>query len=61
MDNMQQQLVLAEKKAKELFKAIEKAGYKPGIQVSIAMDAANSELWNDKEKKYHIHTHAVAG
>ncbi len=35
--------------------AIEKAGYKPGLQVSIAMDAANSELYNDKDKKYHFH------
>src|SRR3954469_5560984 len=35
--------------------AIEKAGYKPGVQVSIAMDAANSELYNEKEKKYHFH------
>jgi enolase len=38
-----------------VLKAIEKAGYKPGTQVSIAMDAANSELWNEKEKKYHFH------
>ena len=35
--------------------AIEAAGYKTGSQVSIAMDAANSELWNDKEKKYIFH------
>jgi enolase len=38
-----------------VLKAIEKAGYKPGLQVSIAMDAANSELFNDKDKKYHFH------
>ena len=38
-----------------VLKAIEKAGYKPGSQVSIAMDAANSELWSDKDKKYHFH------
>lgn len=38
-----------------VLKAIEKAGYKPGDQVSIAMDAANSELYNDKTKKYHFH------
>jgi enolase len=38
-----------------VLKAIEKAGYKPGVQVNIAMDAANSELWNDKDKKYHFH------
>ncbi len=38
-----------------VLKAIEKAGYKPGSQVNIAMDAANSELYNDKDKKYHFH------
>ena len=38
-----------------VLKAIEKAGYKPGVQVFIAMDAANSELYNDKDKKYHFH------
>ena len=35
--------------------AIEKAGYKTGSQVSIAMDAANSELWDSKQKKYIFH------
>ena len=35
--------------------AIQAAGYKTGSQVAIAMDAANSELWNDKEKKYIFH------
>jgi enolase len=35
--------------------AIEAAGYKTGSQVKIAMDAANSELWNAKEKKYIFH------
>lgn len=35
--------------------AIEKAGYKPGDEVAIAMDAANSELWNDKEALYIFH------
>lgn len=38
-----------------VLKAIEKAGYKPGEQVSIAMDAAISELWDAKTKKYHFH------
>jgi len=38
-----------------VLKAIEKAGYKPGEQVAIAMDAANSELYNTKDKKYHFH------
>ena len=35
--------------------AIQAAGYKTGSQVMIAMDAANSELWNTKEKKYIFH------
>jgi enolase len=35
--------------------AIEAAGYKTGSQVMIAMDAANSELWDKKKKKYVFH------
>lgn len=35
--------------------AIETAGYKAGSQIKIAMDAANSELWNAKKKKYVFH------
>ena len=35
--------------------AIQTAGYKTGSQIMIAMDAANSELWNAKEKKYIFH------
>lgn len=35
-----------------LLTGIEKAGYKPGEDVYIALDAAASELWNDKKKKY---------
>ena len=35
--------------------AINAAGYKAGTQIAIAMDAANSELWNEKEKKYIFH------
>jgi len=35
--------------------AIDAAGYKSGSQVVIAMDAANSELWNAKKKKYVFH------
>ncbi len=38
-----------------VMKAIEKAGYKPGEQVAIAMDAAISELYDAKSKKYHFH------
>jgi enolase len=32
--------------------AIEAAGYKPGEQVSIALDAASSEMYNDADKTY---------
>ena len=32
--------------------AIQAAGYKPGTQIVIAMDAANSELWDAKQKAY---------
>ena len=35
--------------------AIDAAGYKTGSQIVIAMDAANSELWNSKKKKYVFH------
>jgi enolase len=35
--------------------AIHAAGYKTGSQIMIAMDAANSELWNAKKKKYVFH------
>jgi len=35
--------------------AITAAGYKEGTQVAIAMDAANSELWDAKKKKYVFH------
>jgi enolase len=35
--------------------AIESAGYNTTTQVKIAMDAANSELWDGKEKKYIFH------
>ncbi len=35
--------------------AIEKAGYKPGEQVTIAMDAANTELYDEKTGRYKFH------
>ena len=35
--------------------AISAAGYKIGSQIVIAMDAANSELWDAKKKKYVFH------
>jgi enolase len=38
-----------------VLKAIESAGYRPGEDVFIAMDAAASEFWNEEEKVYHFH------
>jgi enolase len=38
-----------------VLEAITAAGYKPGSQITIAMDAANSELWDGKKKKYVFH------
>ena len=35
--------------------SIEKAGYKPGDDVMIAMDAAASEFYNEEEKMYVLH------
>ena len=37
---------------KVIVKAIEEAGYKPGEDFKIAIDAASSEWWNDEEKCY---------
>jgi enolase len=38
-----------------VLESITAAGYKTGSQIVIAMDAANSELWNAKKKKYVFH------
>ncbi|MCB0401023.1 MAG: phosphopyruvate hydratase [Flavobacteriales bacterium] len=38
-----------------VLQAIEKAGYKPGDDMYIAMDAASSEFYNAEEKVYHFH------
>lgn len=38
-----------------VLEAISAAGYKPGEDVQIAMDAANSELWSAKDGKYIFH------
>lgn len=34
--------------------AIERAGYKPGEEVMLAMDVASSELYSDDDNKYHL-------
>lgn len=38
-----------------VLQAIEAAGYRPGEDVFIAMDAASTEMWNENEKVYHFH------
>ena len=38
-----------------VLKAIEQAGYRPGEDIWIAMDAAASEFYNTEEKVYHFH------
>jgi enolase len=39
-----------------ILQAIEKAGYKPGEDVAIALDPAASEFFDEKEKVYHLRT-----
>jgi enolase len=38
-----------------VLQAIEQAGYKPGEDIMIALDAAASEFFNEEEKVYHFH------
>lgn len=38
-----------------VLQAIEKAGYRPGEDMFIAMDAAAAEFYNEEEKVYHFH------
>jgi enolase len=44
-----------EEALKVILQAIEKAGYKPGEDVYIALDPAASEFYIKEEKKYHLH------
>ena len=37
-----------------IIEAIERAGYKPGEEVRLAMDAASSEFYNAEDGKYHV-------
>ncbi len=37
-----------------ILEAIEKAGYKPGEEIKLAMDVASSELFNKEDGKYHL-------
>ena len=41
--------------------AIEAAGYKPGEQIGIAMDAATSEMYNDKDGTYEFYKSSKKG
>jgi enolase len=43
-----------EEAIKVILQAIEKAGYKPGVDVCIALDPAASEYFIEKEIKYHL-------
>jgi len=38
-----------------ILEAIEKAGYKPGVDIFIALDPASSEYYLPKENVYHLH------
>lgn len=38
-----------------IIQAIEKAGYKPGVDIFITLDPAASEFYITEEKKYHLH------
>lgn len=42
-----------------ILEAIEKAGYKPGEEVKLAMDVASSELFNKEDGKYHLNGEGV--
>ena len=42
-----------------IVEAIEKAGYKPGEEVLLAMDVASSELYNKEDGKYHFEGEGV--
>lgn len=44
-----------EEAVETVLKAIESAGYKPGEDIYIAMDAATSEFYKEEEALYHFH------
>jgi enolase len=47
-------LASSEEAIQVIMDAVEKAGYKPGDDIRIAIDAAASELYNEETKKYHF-------
>ncbi len=44
-----------EEAIESVLQAIEKAGYKPGDDIFVALDAASSEFYLEKENVYHLH------
>ena len=44
-----------EEAVKVILQAIEKAGYKPGVDIFLALDPASSEYFLTDEKVYHLH------
>lgn len=44
-----------EEAVETVLKAIEAAGYKPGEDIYLAMDAASTEFYNEQEGVYHFH------
>lgn len=38
-----------------ILQAVEKAGYKPGEEIYIALDPASAEYYNEEENVYHLH------
>ncbi len=44
-----------EEALKIIMEAIEKAGYKPGEDIQLALDVASSEFYSEKDKVYHLH------
>lgn len=47
-------LASSEEAIEVILEAVKKAGYKPGDDIRIAIDAAASELYNEKTGKYHF-------
>lgn len=41
-----------EEAIESILSAITKAGYRPGVDISLSFDCAASEFWNDEKKKY---------
>lgn len=44
-----------EEAVETVIEAIEKAGFKPGADIQIALDAASSEFYDQQNQQYHLH------